>query len=97
MKKIIAFMLCCMMMVGVLNAFAEDGLMPLWECEHENAERDVVDTERDGCTITTITEVTCPDCGYHDYFERTSTSHEWVNEVIDGETVKVCYYCGKIK
>ena len=99
MKKLVAFMLCCMMMVGALSAFAEDGIMPRIECFHRG-DWITVETgeETDGCTTITYYEVYCEDCGDTlKEYSRSSTVHEWYDDIIDGEEVTVCGNCGAVK
>lgn len=100
MKKIVAFMLCCMMMVGALSAFANDGVMPRIDCNHTYGLDDVDCSDViDCCTTVYYTEWYCKDCG--EYVKTTGTkyrySHNWVTDIIDGEEVEICTKCDEIK
>lgn len=97
MKKIIALVLCGMMMVGALCAFAEDGIMPLYDCEHEETTERLISTERDGCITIRTYRVTCGRCPYSDTFEDVTENHSWSSEIIDGESTTVCSECGETK
>lgn len=100
MKKIVAFMLCCMMMVGALSAFAADGVMPRIDCDHQYGTYEVEQApiEVNECTTKYVVKKYCNECDRpvgssvsYDYH------HTWVDEIIDGKPAKACYYCGKIK
>lgn len=99
MKKLIAFMLCCMMMVGALSAFANDGVMPAYECPCTNTRDYQVDSyDLDECTTVYVYEVICRDCGASlGEYEVEKSHHTWVDEIIDGKPAKACYYCGAVK
>lgn len=100
MKKIIAFMLCCMMMIGALSAFAGNGIMLRGGCIHIygsfEVEHDPI--EVDECKTKYVVKEYCNECG--ECIATTTTydiHHTWVDEIIDGKPAKACYYCGKIK
>lgn len=100
MKKLVAFMLCCMMMVGALSAFAEDGVMPCWDCDHQygtyEVEQDPI--EVDECKTKYVVKVYCSECDRCiDSYATYDYHHTWVDEIIDGKPAKACYYCGKVK
>ncbi len=102
MKKLIAIMLCCMMMVGALSAFAEDGVMPCGDCNHSYGTYSVSVSEWiDSCTKVSYKEVYCAECD--EYLRTTNTkytySHDWraTDDVHDGKTVYVCADCGEEK
>ena len=100
MKKLVAFMLCCMMMVGTLSAFASDDVMPLGECDHNYGTYTNAVTERIGtCTVLKYNEVICSYCDEvlrHSNVKYTY-SHNWVTDIIDGEEVEICTKCDEIK
>lgn len=94
MKKIIAFMLCCVMMVGALSAFAEDAVMPCWDCDHKNSTHTETTTVRvRTCYYKDVHKEICDDCGrtvdsYADYY----TSHE--GPIREENGVDICKACG---
>lgn len=90
MKKLIALVLCGMMMVGALCAFAAEGIMPRIDCDHSyGTTADLVDTDTIGCIEIGYYEVTCNSCGacVRTYSRTLATHHEW-----DGNNV--CKNCG---
>ena len=98
MKKLIAFMLCCMMMVGALSAFANDGVMPIAECPCTRTYDKHIGTRTEGCTVIKTYRVICRECSANlGEYEVETTNHRWEEEIIDGKTEQVCYYCGAIK
>jgi len=100
MKKIIAFMLCCMMMLGALNAFANDGVMPIGECDHNyGTHKNSVTEHPNRCTTLKYDEIICNYCDEvlrHDNV-RYTYSHNWVTDIIDGKEVEICTKCDEIK
>lgn len=99
MKKLVAFMLCCMMLAGSLCAFAEEGVMPIYECPCTSTYTELIRTRKVGtCTTIKTYEVICRTCSKsHGTYDVESTSHTWVDEIIDGELVKACRDCGEVK
>lgn len=101
MKKIISILLCSMMLCGSLSVFAEDGIMPLIDCDHDpiyGTTEETTVTEISECKTKITVKTYCNECGARiDTSVSYDTHHTWVDEIIDGETVKACYYCGAVK
>lgn len=100
MKKTISLLLAAMMMLGSLCVFAEDGLMPLIDCDHQYGRHEGTPTyiDIDRCTTKRVVNIYCAECGRQIDSKATfSYHHTWVDEIIDGDSVKACYYCGKVQ
>ncbi len=101
MKKTISLLLAAMMMLGSLCVFAEDGIAPLIDCDHDpiyGANPKTTRTQIDTCTTKVTTKYYCNECGTCIDTEISYVyNHTWVDEIIDGKVVEACYYCGAIK
>lgn len=99
MKKLIAILLCGMMMVGSLCVFAEEGIMPQDECFHDfDWDEVITGVEETPCGTITYYDVYCTQCG--DVIgdrEVVKETHAWVDELIDGTITTVCSRCDAIK
>lgn len=106
MKKLVAFMLCCMMMVGALSAFAtETEIETCSACTHKGGTYTESTTVDRVCFSKTVHVITyCADCDEElgDQYKTVSTSShvggkETVTDIIDGEPVEVtyCTACGE--
>lgn len=97
MKKVIALMLCGMMMVGTLCAFAEEGIMPMNDCNHQYGTHDVCTqsgVKVGTCRYKNIYKVYCDECGrVVDSYAVFYTEHEGPIHVEN--EVDICQACGK--
>lgn len=91
MKKIIAILLCAMLMLSCLAVVAESGIMPLTDkCQGECSFRTVsVEVEyTNACTAIKRTYQECTVCGYTRTVQQRTVNH--VGDKIDGR----CSECG---
>lgn len=96
MKKLVAFMLCCMMLAGSLCAFGEEGVMPCIDCNHTYGTTTVcVGSGLDAgkCREKDVYEEVCDDCGtVVDSWAEYYTVHEGPIHEVNG--VDICEACG---
>ena len=94
MKKVLAIMICGMLLVGSLSVFAAEAA-----CPHTgDTYTEVVVVGRHGCTTDYVKYWYCSDCDAllnEQYYSR--TSHNWSDEIIDGQLVTICLNCDMIK
>lgn len=91
MKKIIAILLCAMLMLSCLAVVAESGIMPLTEkCDGGCSYRRVSRTNKwpNKCTLVTTTEYECTVCG--DSYTDTEKVVNHVGDKIENR----CSECG---
>lgn len=96
MKKIIAFMLCCMMMVGALSAFAENGITPRIDCNHTYGTTIVPGkkgVDAGTCRLKDLYKEVCDECGtVVDSWAEYYPQHEGPIQEVNG--VDICKACG---
>lgn len=98
MRKIIALLLCCMMMAGALCAFAEGTVEPRIDCNHDNYgtyERLSQSGVKVGtCRYKDVYKVYCAECDrVIDSYNVFYTEHE--GPIQDENGVDVCQACHK--
>ena len=97
MKKLTALLLCMMMLLGSLCVFAEDGITPLVDCDHQYGTHDVCvqsGVKVSTCKYKDVYKVYCDECGrVVGSYNNVYTSHEGPVKEVNG--VDICQACGK--